>query len=251
MRRMALAAAVLSGLAPSGCSTIGPVAGTLPGTSGSSYVAGRATQLFAYPPEAMRSAVIAAMDDLPHRIGPAGPRQWLVAVQRHDRRQPRRDGRRPPASGDGAGQRPRRLVRRRAALAGADGSDRHPPRRLAAVGHPRRAAEYPRIEPVLLARGDPRRGDAPRPSRRNLSRLARPLIAGPNGARAVPEDGSLMTGEHQGAVLEEVPRSWAIDPPRFGRSVPRVAQRTKRGGKGQPRPASSQHPAAMDRGPCG
>ncbi len=64
MRRMALAAAVLSGLAPSGCSTIGPVAGTLPGTSGSSYAAGRATQPFAYPPEAMRSAVLAAMDDL-------------------------------------------------------------------------------------------------------------------------------------------------------------------------------------------
>ena len=64
MRRMALAAAVLSGLLPAGCSTIEPVANLAPGRSSCSYTAGRATQSFAYPPAAMQSGVVAAMDDL-------------------------------------------------------------------------------------------------------------------------------------------------------------------------------------------
>src|SRR4051794_38940034 len=64
MRRMALAAAVFSGLAPAGCSTIRPVADAAPGTPGFWYAAGRATRAFAYPPAALRSAVVSAMDDL-------------------------------------------------------------------------------------------------------------------------------------------------------------------------------------------
>ncbi len=148
MRRMALAAAVLSGLLPAGCSTIEPVANLAPGRSSCSYTAGRATQSFAYPPAAMQSGVVAAMDDLRiHSIRQtqdngsflfdgttADGRGVTIAVRPHQ---------------GAAGQHPGRLVRRRAALEGAAGPDRHPPRHLAAVGHPRRAAERPGSNPYF------------------------------------------------------------------------------------------------------
>ncbi|HMB06138.1 MAG TPA: DUF3568 family protein [Isosphaeraceae bacterium] len=68
MRRIALAAAVL-GMATPGCRTVAPIAGTMlgGGRSGYSYRAGRATQVFSYPPSTLEPAVVAAMDDL--RIG--------------------------------------------------------------------------------------------------------------------------------------------------------------------------------------
>jgi hypothetical protein len=68
MRRIALAAAVLVLVSP-GCMMVAPIAGTVLGSGSSSYSyrAGRATQVFSYPPSTLESAIVAAMDDL--RIG--------------------------------------------------------------------------------------------------------------------------------------------------------------------------------------
>jgi hypothetical protein len=64
MRRIALAAAVLSGPLATGCMTVGPVAGPVMNATGFTYTAGRATQDFPYPPTALQSAISGGMDDL-------------------------------------------------------------------------------------------------------------------------------------------------------------------------------------------
>lgn len=64
MRRIALAAAGLSGLLTIGCSTVGPVAGPVMNASAFTYTAGRATQDFPYPPATLQSAITGALDDL-------------------------------------------------------------------------------------------------------------------------------------------------------------------------------------------
>jgi hypothetical protein len=68
-RRVALtAAALLAATAGSGCMTVQPAAVTAQnggnGTTGFSYLGGRATQTFAPGPAAVQPAVLAAMDDL-------------------------------------------------------------------------------------------------------------------------------------------------------------------------------------------
>ena len=64
MRRMAQAAAAFACLISAGCMTVGPVTGPMRGENGFSFVAGRATQDFAYPPATLHAAVVAAMNDL-------------------------------------------------------------------------------------------------------------------------------------------------------------------------------------------
>jgi hypothetical protein len=64
MRRIALTAAALAGLATTGCMTVGPIAAPALSASGFSYSAGRAMQDFAYPAPALQSAATGAMEDL-------------------------------------------------------------------------------------------------------------------------------------------------------------------------------------------
>jgi hypothetical protein len=64
MRWIARAAAVFACLVSAGCMTVGPVTGPMRGENGFTYVAGRASQDFAYPPATLHAAVVAAMGDL-------------------------------------------------------------------------------------------------------------------------------------------------------------------------------------------
>jgi len=64
MRRIALVAAMFTGVIPAGCATVSPVASTAVGLSGFSYSAGRATQGFALPMTSVETAATGAMDDL-------------------------------------------------------------------------------------------------------------------------------------------------------------------------------------------
>ncbi|SIO65585.1 Protein of unknown function [Singulisphaera sp. GP187] len=64
MRRIALAAAVFSGIQTTGCMTAGRVAEPVMSATVFTYTAGRATQDFHYPPTTLQSAITGAMDDL-------------------------------------------------------------------------------------------------------------------------------------------------------------------------------------------
>ncbi len=64
MRRIALAAAVLSGIPTTGCMTVGPIASPVLSATAFTYTAGRATQDFQYPAPTLQSAITGAMDDL-------------------------------------------------------------------------------------------------------------------------------------------------------------------------------------------